>query len=283
MASTYYLTTGKSKLGPLSEKNVIDGVRSGKISLFDMILNNQTGEWMMLAQHPDFSDLDASGDEQENQETETHQAVGLISDQVNEDAELPEFITPDSFPLLTPVYWYEKEKSHQRLKYLEVLSLIHSHKLSEQSLISKNPQGPWAPLIDWEEFSPQSLENFKQASNEQLPEIHVRRQSPRFNSGKVFVALSKKGTGFQIFCPDISKGGLAFLVRAAKCDLNEELMIKFDDKLEDGKFDAKGVVVSVRKARLPGADNVYVRYGVRFTALSENGKKFILKQIADKK
>lgn len=148
-------------------------------------------------------------------------------------------------------------------------------------MISKNPHGPWLPVINWEEFSPQSLENFKQASDAALPDVHIRRKSRRFSYGKVFVALSKKGTGFQIFCPDISKGGLAFLVRAAKCDLNEELMIKFDDKLEDGKFDAKGVVVSIRKARLPGADNVYIRYGVRFTALSEKGKKFILQLTAE--
>ncbi len=280
MASVYYLTTGKEKLGPLSEKNVLDGVRSGKISLFDMILNNQTGEWMMLAQHPDFSDLEAGSDDDINSENGNHLAVGLISDQVDDDAELPEFITPDNFPLLTPVYWYEKEKNHQRLKYLDVLSLIHSHKLSEQSLISKNPQGPWLPLAEWEEFSPQAVESFKQSSSEDLPDINIRRRAQRFNSGKVFVALTKKGKGFQVFCPDISKGGLAFLVRAAKCDLNEEIMIKFDDKLEDGKFDAKGVIVSIRKARLPGADSVYVRYGVRFTALSENGKKFILKEIA---
>lgn len=277
MSATYYLTTGKQKLGPLSEKNIIDGVRSGKISLFDMILNNQTGEWMMLAQHPDFSDLDPANDSNSSSEYGDHLAVGLISDhESDEKLDLPDFITPDNFPILTPVYWYEKDRSDQRLKYLDVLELIHSQKLSEQSLISKNPHGPWQPVINWDEFSPKSLEDYKRASNEDLPDVHIRRKSQRFNCGKVFVALSKKGTGFQIFCADISKTGLGFLVRAAKCDLNDELMIKFDDKLQDSKFDAKGIVVSIRKVKLPGANDIYIRYGVRFTALSEAGKKFIL-------
>lgn len=280
MASKYYLTTGKDKLGPLSEADIIKAVRSGKISMFDMILNNQTNEWMMLAQHPDFSDLDSSqAEEEEISEDSDHFAIGLLSDKADNSngLDLPEFITPDNFPILTPVYWYEKDKAHQKLKYLDVLSLVHSHKLTEQSLISNSAQGPWQPLIKWEEFSAESLKSFKDASHEALPDVHIRRQTKRFNAGLVFTALTKKGKGFQIFCPDISKGGLAFLVRAAKCDLKEEIMIKFSDNLQDGRFDAKGVIVSIRKAKLPGADDIYVRYGVRFTALSEQGKKYILK------
>ncbi|WII72067.1 PilZ domain-containing protein [Bdellovibrio sp. 22V] len=275
MTSGYYLTTGKQKLGPLTEKNVIDGVRSGKISLFDMILNNQTGEWMMLAQHPDFSDLesDGDGDSSENDYGD-HVAVGLISD-VNEDTQVPAFITPENFPILTPVYWYEKNRGDHPLKYLEILALVHEHKLSETSLISKSPQGPWQKLIDWEEFSPKSLENYKQISGEKLPDVKMRRKSPRFNCGKVFIALSSKGSGFQVFCPDVSRTGMGLIVRTAKCDLNETLMIKFSDSITDNKFDAKGVVVSVRKVKLPGAENVYIRYGIRFTHLSETGKKFI--------
>lgn len=281
MSTQYYLTTGNNKLGPLTEKNIVDGVRSGKISLFDMILNNQTGEWMMLAQHPDFSDLDDTSKSEESSEQSDHLAVGLISDTDSGDnLNLPEFITPDNFPILTPVYWYEKDHTDRGLKYFDVLALVHSHKLSEQSLISKNPQGPWQPLISWDEFSPKSIEEYKKISTENLPEVHVRRKTQRFNSGKVFIALSKKNQGFQIFCADISKSGLGFLVRSAKFSLNDELMIKFDDKLQDSKFDAKGVIVSIRKVRLPGAENVYVRYGFRFTALSEAGKKYLLKATA---
>lgn len=272
----YYLTTGKLKLGPLSEKDILSGVRSGKISLFDMILNNQTNEWMMLIQHPDFSDLEnPSENESSDEHSEDHFAVGLISDDISEETQASSFVTPENFPILTPVYWYEREHANQRLKYLEVLSMIHSQKLSEQSLISKTPHGPWQKIIDWEEFSPKSLENYKKISDEKLPDVHIRRKSPRFACGKVFVAMGSKNNGFQIFCPDISKTGMAFIVRSAKSDLNENLHIKFQETLTDNKFDAKGIVVSVRKVKLPGAENIYIRYGMRFTHLSESGRKFI--------
>lgn len=277
MTAGYYLSTGKEKIGPLSEKAITDGVRKGKISLFDMILNNQTGEWMMLIQHPDFSDLEAPSEDSgsESSEYENHVAVGLISSDLSDETQAGAFVTPDNFPILTPVYWYEKSRSSHPLKYLDVLAMVHEHKLSEQSLIAKNPNGPWQKLIDWEEFSPKSLEEYKQVSGDELPDVKIRRKSPRFNCGKVFVALSSKGKGFQFFCPDISKTGMALIVRTAKCDLNEPIMVKFSDKLADSKFDVKGVIVSVRKVRLPGSTEIYIRYGLRFTHVSEAGRKFI--------
>ncbi|MDG0817292.1 PilZ domain-containing protein [Bdellovibrio svalbardensis] len=285
MATQYFLSTGKQKIGPLSERAVQDGVRSGKIQLFDMILNAQTNEWVMLMQHPDFSDLENGSDDSLNEERsqkESHAAVGLISDSIDEDTRGISFLTPDNIPILTPVYWYEKDNAHKRLKYLEVLSMIHSQKLSEQSLISKNPTGPWRKLVDWEDFSPASLENYKQVSKDNLPDINIRRKFPRFECGKVFVVLSK-GKGYQAFCPDISKSGLAFIVRSPKADLNDPIVIKFNDSLTGNKFDAKGVVVSVRKVRLPGSESIYIRYGVRFTHLSESGRDFILAAAASDK
>ncbi len=279
MATQYYLTSGKQKIGPLSEKSILDGIRSGKIQLFDMILNNQTNEWVMLIQHPDFSDLEGSAEESREEERPTgeqHAAVGLISDTIDEDTRGISFVTPDNIPILTPVYWYEKDHAEKRMKYLEVLSLVHTHKLSEQSLLSKSPKGPWQKLVEWDEFSPESLENYKQVSKDDLPDINIRRKFPRFECGKVFVILSK-GKGYQAFCPDISKTGLAFIVRTPKADLNDVVVVKFNDLVEGNKFDAKGTVVSVRKVKLPGSDNIYIRYGVRFSHLSESGRDFILK------
>lgn len=275
MAAQYYLTTGNQKIGPLSEKAIHDGIRAGKISLFDMIYNHQSSEWVMLMQHPDFSDLDSGSDDDSSSQHQGHLAVGLISDRMDDEHTLvPANILADNFPSLEPVYWYEKDNTSKRLKYLDVLSLIHAHKLSEHSMLAKQPTGPWQRLIDWDEFSPASLEKYKQASAVNLPDVNIRRKFPRYTVGSVFVAIAQN-KGFQVFCPDISKSGLAFLVREPKCGIKDEVILKFADKVTENKFDAKGVVVSVRKVRLPGSEQIYLRYGVKFTHLSENGKAFI--------
>lgn len=282
MAAEYYLTSGKRKIGPLSERQILDGVRSGKINLFDMILNQQTNEWMMLMQHPDFSDIEtnvdsASGSEHDHDDSQV--IIGLIPGDITENT-VPHGLRLQE-PILNSVYWYEKDQGTRRLKYLEVLSLIHQHKLSEQSLIAKSPQGPWQRLIDWEEFSPKSLKEFKEATDTALPDVHMRRKSARYECGKVFVLMGQQQGGFQVFCPDISKSGMAFIVREEKAKLNESMMVKFADNMGNGKFDAKGLVVSARKVKLPGSDNIYIRYGLRFTHLSEAGKAFILETMKE--
>lgn len=65
MPSQYYLSNGKQKFGPFNHDQVIDGIQSGKISLFDYILNQQTNDWMMLMQHPDFSEVLSDSHERE--------------------------------------------------------------------------------------------------------------------------------------------------------------------------------------------------------------------------
>ncbi|AHI04693.1 hypothetical protein BDW_00915 [Bdellovibrio bacteriovorus W] len=272
MSGTYYIKSGSKNLGPLTEKNVIEALRAGKISLFDLILSNQTQEWVMLMQHPDFSEvLEESGSESVSEDS-NYKAVGLIEEELTFDnSAFSGLLSPTKEPLVETVYWYKKNQINQPLKYLDVLSQIHDHHLHEASEISKSPTGPWKKLIDWDEFKPESVSKFRASSPEDVPDVNIRRKHTRHDSGEIFIIIAQN-KGFQALCPDISKSGMAFIVRSARCQLNENIMIRFAKELDGNKVDARGEIVSIRKVRIPGSDQVFYRYGVRFTHLTENGK-----------
>lgn len=277
MAESYFIKSGTKTLGPLSEKNVIEALRSGKISLFDLILSQQTQEWVMLMQHPDFSEiLEESGSDTPPEKSD-YVAVGLIDEELTFDnSAFSGLLSPAKEPLVDTVYWYKRNQAQQALKYLDVLSQIRDHRLSEDSEISKSPMGPWKKIIDWEEFKPESVSKFRASTTENVPDVNIRRKHARHNSGEVFIIIAQN-KGFQALCPDISKSGMAFLIRSSRCQLKESIMVRFAKELDGNKVDARGEIVSIRKVRISGSDQTFYRYGVRFTHLTENGRSYLEK------
>ncbi|MNL86868.1 hypothetical protein D3C87_2157690 [compost metagenome] len=57
--------------------------------------------------------------------------------------------------------------------------------------------------------------------------------------------------------------------------MEQEIYVRFDEKVTDNNFDAKAVVVSSRRVKLPGSDEIFIRYGIRFTHMSLAGKAYI--------
>jgi hypothetical protein len=53
----YFISNGQDKLGPFTEGQILRALRKGQLNMFNMILDAQKSEWVMLMQHPDFSNL----------------------------------------------------------------------------------------------------------------------------------------------------------------------------------------------------------------------------------
>lgn len=278
MASEYYLKSGDQKLGPFSEAQILEGLRTGKISLFDFIFNKQSNAWVMLMSHPDFCDTEyrpASSvqDDEDGDSKDQTMTVGLLGQGfgVKPDATIENEILTE----IGKSYWFEKSDPARSYKYLDVVSLIHKGVFTEQTLVAKRTQGPWQPIIDWEDFSPSSLSQFKQIATAEVPEIRIRRRHPRFDLGKVFIFFVY-GNAFKAFCPDISKYGLSFVVQSQRAEVDDEVYVKFSEDVADQSFDAKAVVVGFRKIRVADSGKVYIRYSLRFTHFSEAGKSKLL-------
>ncbi|HEY8271504.1 MAG TPA: GYF domain-containing protein, partial [Pseudobdellovibrionaceae bacterium] len=144
----YYISNGQENFGPLTEQEIMEAVRKGQINLFDMIFHDQLSEWVMLIQHPDFSD---QGSEEINaSEEKSHIVLGLLSVENSQENTNNAFILDEDTPELTAVCWHIKNDPDKELTFLDVLFLLSTKKISEHSLISKNRVGPWLPLAKWE-------------------------------------------------------------------------------------------------------------------------------------
>lgn len=276
MIKEYFLSNSKNRVGPLSEKEIVKGVRSGKISLFELILNQQTNQWVMLLQHPDFSDIEDGSED--DSDSDSKQIVGLIDEGSFTSPAVDSKITAREVPELEPVFWFQKEDPRTAYRFLQMLSLINNKKVLEHTLVGKSPKGPFRRLIEWEEFSETSRESFKKTSNIHVPDLKLRRKHPRLPCGKNFL-IHSEGRLSRVFCSDMSQSGMSILMRADQFKTQEAVVIKFRDVLEDKNFDAKAVVISARRVRIAGHEKPFVRYGLRFTHLTSSGREFLARMV----
>lgn len=271
MIKEYFLSNSQKGVGPLSEKDIVKGVRSGKISVFDLILNQQTNQWVMLLQHPDFSDI---GDASSEEDSDQKQMIGLIDEGSFTAPAVNVAISKQEVPELEPVFWFRQDDPKTAYRFLQMLSLINNGKVLEHSLVGQSPQGPFRRLVEWDDFSESSRESFKKVANINIPDLKLRRRHPRKVCAQNFLVLSE-GRLLRVLCSDMSQSGMSLLVRSDLLKNQETVVIKFKDALEDKTFDAKGVVISARRVRLAGHEQPFVRFGIRFTHLTSSGRDFL--------
>jgi len=270
MITQYFLLSGKETIGPYTEKEILRGLAVGTLTMFDHILNQQTGEWVMLMQHPDF--VDAHPIEFDNTSPGTLgivsaelKPIGLVNSSSDDSEQIPE---------IEPVFWYVKNEPGMNFNFLKIVSLLKSNRVSEHSLISKNPQGPWKKLIEWEEFSPESRRSYQKEAKLAGLDLKLRRADERFLCGKHYI-VTKNENAYKIFCSDISLAGMGLITRGDLFALHDNTYIKFKDVFNSNRFDAKGEIVSRGQTTLPGFTEMFYRYGLRFTKITASACQMI--------
>lgn len=270
MIREYFLLSGKETIGPYSEKEILRGLQVGTLTMFDHILNQQTGEWVMLMQHPDFVDahnIEANTDNQgEAGIVAELKILGKEGSVSNSSEELPE---------IEPLFWYLKKEPSTHYNFLKVVSLLKLNKVSEHTLISKSPQGPWKKLVEWEEFSIESRGSYQKITKGAGLDLKLRREEERFMCGKHYI-VTKNENAYKVFCSDISTAGMGLITRGDLFALNDSTYIKFQDIFNSNKFDAKGDVVSRGRTTLPGFSEKFYRYGLRFTKITSSARNMII-------
>ena len=268
----YFITNGKEKLGPFTEQQIVNALRRGQLSMFDMILHEQKSEWVMILQHPDFFDLQIDSVKREPKKKSHPKPVVALAKDLQDDEDITQVLDADS-PELVPIHWY-LQGNPQSFNFLQVLFLLKTKKATEHTRISKNPNGPWEPLVAWSEFSQDFRDQYQKITNTELPEVHLRRKFPRIPCGHNFI-FQVSDIAFKAFCLETSEEGLSLVLKSKRCVVGDVILIKFAETMVQGRFDAKGIVLSEKKFTAPGSDEIFLRMSVRFTHFSEEGKFFI--------
>ena len=267
MVKSYYLSDGSKTYGPFSKKQVHQLLTENKISIFQLIFEDESQVWIQLYQHPDFTAESSQKDETPLIQ-EAHQKKSVQKTQElflrSEDALEEEMTKIQSQPVQVPSgpsalrknsldFWEVKTEmgvSSPR-SFLKMLEAIESNSIQPNHLIRKVGQKKWTEASLCDEFSESYIEK---ANNTELTQVQIknenllRRKHERkdYRSQILFIIDGKIEFTESL---DVSLGGLAFI--SQNPNIIQSQMVKIFLKKNQGKFDSDfymlGRVVSLKK------------------------------------
>ncbi|KYG62063.1 GYF domain-containing protein [Bdellovibrio bacteriovorus] len=253
MAKQYYLSNNGTHIGPYTHETVLKKIEAQEHQWTDYVYDDNVGEWMMLLEHPEF-------------------ATKL--------AQKPA-VRPGASPAPAPKNLKDKEwfilkegNNYGPFCRLELVQMLQEKTLFEYDYIWHAKLPAWKRVAEVEEFSSQSIRGMKDSKDADVAEIFFRRRHARASYGASLIVHNNK-TVFRGQALEISAGGAGVLIDTPNLQPGQSLFLHFQPGDGVPPFNAVCQIVSKQFVKDAAPDSESVKYGVKFTTLSQSVRESI--------
>ena len=247
MSQNFYLSSNGEHLGPFAFEAVLKRVKSKETAWTDYVFDEQQGEWLLLIDHPLFA-------KHVPKEARAPKEKSFISDNYTEKA------------------WFvlKQGNNYGPFSQVEVIQMLQERNLHEFDYVWHQQMPSWKKISEVETFAPERIRSLQGKADPDLAEVFFRRRHARAKYGCSLIVHNNKKV-FSGESMEISVGGAGILLAADDIQPGQDLFLHF--KPGDGvpPFNALCQVVSRQVLK----DSGKVRYGVKFTSISQVAKESI--------
>ena len=260
----YYLSHSGQQLGPWSEDEIVQKLKGKEIVWTDYVFDEAKKDWVVLMDHAIFAPHFKYAGNESSAQSET-QPSPVSSAASGEKKEKEWFIL-------------KGDNRYGPFGYLEVIRMLQEKNVFEFDYVWNQTQSGWKRIADCEEFKPDQIKALKASGEQSVEEIFFRRRHVRARYGASLIVHNNK-TVWRGESLEISAFGAGIVVDTQLLEPGQTVFLHF--KPGDGvpPFNALCSVVSKEAVKM--ADQSKVRYGVKFTSISQNVQKAI-KTFAEK-
>ncbi|MNK11906.1 PilZ domain protein [compost metagenome] len=256
MAKQYYLSNNGTHIGPYTIETVLKKLDSKEHQWTDYIFDDAMGDWIMLLEHPEFS--------------------GKLSSQ---PATRPENLTAgvaDSESTYKDREWFLLKEGNNYGPFckLEVVQMLQEKTLFEYDYIWHAKLPAWQRVAEVEDFSTENMRAMKTSAEPGLSEIFFRRRHARASYGTSLIVHNNKAV-FRGQAIEISAGGAGVLIESAHLQPGQSLFLHFQPGDGVPPFNAVCQIVSKQYIQDSTAEVQPIKYGVKFTTLSQSARESI--------
>ena len=152
--------------------------------------------------------------------------------------------------------------------------MLQEKTLFEYDYVWHSKMPAWQRVVEVEEFSAQKIREMKESNDAAVSEIFFRRRHARASYGASLIVHNNK-TVFRGQAFEISAGGAGVMIDNPNLQPGQSLFLHFQPGDGVPPFNAVCQIVSKQFVRDASATSEPVKYGVRFTTLSQSVRESI--------
>ncbi|WII72916.1 GYF domain-containing protein [Bdellovibrio sp. 22V] len=255
MAKQYYLSNNGTHIGPYTHETILKKIEAQENQWTDYVYDETVGEWLMLLEHPEFAAKLA----QKPSARPGKMAAPVPSKQTLKDKE-----------------WFilKEGNNYGPFCQLEIIQMLQEKALFEYDYIWHAKLPAWKRVAELEEFSSDKIRSMRDSKDADVAEIFFRRRHARASYGASLIVHNNK-TVFRGQALEISAGGAGVLIDTPNLQPGQSLFLHFQPGDGVPPFNAVCQIVSKQFVKDAKTDTEPVKYGVKFTTLSQSVRESI--------
>lgn len=254
MAKQYYLSSNGTQHGPFIHETVIQKIETHEHQWTDYVFDEEVGDWMLLLEHPAFSSMLAAKPpvappRRPPEDEKVVKLSGMMKDKE----------------------WFilKEGNNYGPFCQLEIIQMLQEKSLFEYDYIFHSKLNAWKCVAEIEDFSAENIRKVKELGDADVAEVFFRRRHARASYGASLIVHNNLKV-FRGQALEISAGGAGVLINSAELQPGQSLFLHFQPGEGVPPFNAVCQIVSKQFVRdAPNAQEP-VKYGVKFTTLSQS-------------
>ena len=258
MQSKFIVTKNGKNIGPFHFEEILQLLKTQELDWMECLYVESNRDWLMILEHPLFTEKFNAG-------------WGRPGVQ-------PIIIEPKGFKnpanKFTEKEWYILRDKNNYGPYclLELIQRLQQKSLFEYDYVWNQELPPWRRIAELPEFMTETIKSLKNSGDASVSEIFFRRRHARASYGCSLILHDNKNL-YKGHSVEISVGGAGIVIPSQVLQPGQTVFLHFQPGDGVPPFNALCHVVSKQFIKTnPGksAEGVTVKYGVRFTSISQN-------------
>lgn len=263
MKNSYFLSKNEKQIGPFTEEQILEKIKTKEVSWMDYIFDESKKDWILLMEHKKFN---------------TYFTESILkkakTDPVKDASEKKDQSQAKDSTEAKAWYVLKDNNNYGPFSLAEIIQMLQAKILFEFDYVWQTKFDGWKRVAEVADFSSENIQKLIKSGNPEVSDYFFRRRNVRINYGCSLVVHDNK----QIYkgrSIELSSGGAGIFVDTNHFIPGQNLFLHFQPGDGVPPFNAICTIVSKQFNQSVSSSSEEYRYGVKFTSISQSIKQKI--------
>lgn len=275
MSKKFYVSHNNEQYGPYSIEQIVEKIKGSELTIMDYLWDEGKNDWVAFVEHSQLveqiKELKPSAPPEKGK-IEKSKVVDITVEKKARDIELKNRMNED---MTSEWFVLKGDNKFGPFSYVDLIKMLQQKLIFEFDYVWKKGLKAWVRIADMQAFKSENIKELKETVLPEIEEVFFRRRHRRVMYGGT-VLVHDNNSVWKGQSVEVSAGGAGVIMENAMIVPGQKLYLHF--KPGDGvpPFNAICEVVSKRYDEDVRDASAPVKYGLKFTNISEEAQKVLL-------